>query len=220
MPIRNENPSTNSLTEQRLTGALYTGWLNFNFPDVAKSAVKLTLTGQNLDSNKYITVSYKTDDASNDDTGSWTTFGSDGKFTSSGAIVTSSFQLNFKRIRFKLAFTSNETSSGPKLNGIVFHSMWNPVEYRRWRAITKLTDRRSMSLRRIRRNTLRTVDLANLETLRKEPLILYTDIDDNTHYVSMRYADELVKSRVQSTRNITLDQTRRLIFELTEVKTS
>ena len=98
--------------------------------------------------------------------------------------------------------------------------MWIPVEYRRWRAITKLTDRRSMSLRRIRRNTLRTTDLANLETLRKEPLILYTDIDGNSHYVSMRYADELVKSRVQSTRNITLDQTRRLIFELTEVKTS
>jgi len=220
MPIRNENPSTNSLTEQRLTGALYTGWLNFNFPDVSKSAVKLILTGQNLDSNKYITVSYKTDDASNDDTGGWTTFGTNGKFTSSGLTVTSTLQLNFKRIRFKLAFTSNETSSGPKLNGIVFHSMWNPIEYRRWTAATKLTDRRSMSLRRIRRNTLRTADLANLETLRKEPLILYTDLDGSSHYVNMRYTDELIRSRVQSTRNIALNQTRRLILQLTEVKTS
>lgn len=31
MPIRNENPSVNSLTEQRLTGNLFTGYLNFNF---------------------------------------------------------------------------------------------------------------------------------------------------------------------------------------------
>ncbi len=220
MPIRNENPSTNSLTEQRLSGNLYTGWLNFNFPDVNKSAVKLSLTGQNLDSNKYITVYYKTDDASNDDTSGWTVFGSDGKFTSSGTTITSSIQLNFKRIRFKIAFTSNSNGSGPKLTGFVFHSMWNPIEFRRWGVSTKLTDRRSLSMRRVRNNTLRLVDLSNLETLRKEPLILYTDIDGSSHYVNMRYADELIRSRTQSTRNIKQEQTRRLYLQLTEVKTS
>ena len=75
-------------------------------------------------------------------------------------------------------------------------------------------------MRRVRNKTLRTADLNNLETLRKEPFILYTDLDGSSHYVSMRYRDELIKSRVQSTRNVQLDQTRRLILELTEVKTT
>ncbi len=220
MPIRNENPSINSLTEQRLSGNLYTGYLNFNFPDVNKSAVKLSLTGQNLDSNKYITVFYKTDDATNDDSSGWTVFGTNGKFTSSGQTITSDIQVNFKRIRFKIVFTSNSNGSGPKLTGFVFHSMWNPVEYRRWIVGTKLTDRRSLSMRRVRNNTLRLADLNNLETLRKEPLILYTDIDGSSHYVNMRYADELIRSRTQSTRNIKQEQTRRLLLQLTEVKTS
>lgn len=173
-----------------------------------------------MDSNKYITVYYKTDDASNDDTSGWTVFGSDGKFTSSGQTITSALQLNFKRIRFKISFTSNSNGSGPKLTGFVFHSMWNPIEYRRWIVSTKLTDRRSLSMRRVRNNTLRLADLGNLETLRKEPLILYTDIDGSSHYVNMRYADELIRSRTQSTRNIKQEQTRRLLLQLTEVKTS
>jgi hypothetical protein len=98
--------------------------------------------------------------------------------------------------------------------------MWNPIEFRRWGVSTKLTDRRSLSMRRVRNNTLRLVDLSNLETLRKEPLILYTDIDGSSHYVNMRYADELIRSRTQSTRNIKQEQTRRLYLQLTEVKTS
>ena len=34
MPIRNENPALNSLSEHSLSGAFYTSWVNFNFPDV------------------------------------------------------------------------------------------------------------------------------------------------------------------------------------------
>ena len=220
MPIRNENPSLNSLSEQRLTGNFYTGWLNFNFPDVQKSAVKMTVTGQNLDSDRYVTISYKTDGASSDDTSGWTVWGSDGVFNETGETVSSSIQTNFKRIRFKIAFTSNSHSSGPKLTGLVFHAAWNPIEFRKWLIASKLTDKRSLALRRVRNRTLRTADLSNLETLRKEPFILYTDLDGTSHYVSMRFRDELIKSRIQSTRNVKLDQTRRLILELTEVKTS
>ena len=220
MPIRNENPALNSLSEHSLSGAFYTSWVNFNFPDVEKSAVKINITGKNLDSNKYVTVYYKTDDDTDDDTSGWTVFGSDGKATSSSTTITSSIQLNFKRIRFKLAFTTNDSSSSPIITGFVFHSMWNPVEFRKWGIIGKLSDKRSLALRRVRNNTLRTADINNLETLRKEPLILYTDLDGSSHYVSMRYTDELIRSRVQSTRNVQLDQTRRLVLELTEVKTS
>ena len=220
MPIRNENPALNSLSEHKLTGNFYTSYVNFNFPDVDKSAIKITVTGRNLDSNKKATVFYKVDDATDDDTTGWTTFGSSGECTSSSTTLTSSIQLNFKRIRFKIVMSTNDTSSSPVITGIVFHSAWNPIEYRRWSVQAKLSDKRSLAMRRVRNKTLRTADLNNLETLRKEPFILYTDLDGSSHYVSMRYRDELIKSRVQSTRNVQLDQTRRLILELTEVKTT
>tara|TARA_B100001939_G_scaffold51838_3_gene41108 strand:+ start:16082 stop:18547 length:2466 start_codon:yes stop_codon:yes gene_type:complete len=220
MPIRNENPALNSLSEHRLTGNFYTSYVNFNFPDVDKSAIKITVTGRNLDSNKKATVYYKVDDATDDDTTGWTLFGSSGECTSSSTTLTSSIQLNFKRIRFKIVMSTNDSSSSPVITGFVFHSAWNPIEYRRWSVQAKLSDKRSLAMRRVRNKTLRTADLNNLETLRKEPFILYTDLDGSSHYVSMRYRDELIKSRVQSTRNVQLDQTRRLILELTEVKTT
>ena len=220
MPIRNENPALNSLSEHRLTGNFYTSYVNFNFPDVDKSAIKITVTGRNLDSNKKATVFYKVDDATDDDTTGWTTFGSSGECTSSSTTLTSSIQLNFKRIRFKVVLSTNDSAQSPIITGFVFHSAWNPIEYRRWSVQAKLSDKRSLAMRRVRNKTLRTADLNNLETLRKEPFILYTDLDGSSHYVSMRYRDELIKSRVQSTRNVQLDQTRRLILELTEVKTT
>ena len=220
MPIRNENPALNSLSEHRLTGNFYTSYVNFNFPDVDKSAIKITVTGRNLDSNKKATVFYKVDDATDDDTTGWTTFGSSGECTSSSTTLTSSIQLNFKRIRFKIVLSTNDSAQSPIITGFVFHSAWNPIEYRRWSVQAKLSDKRSLAMRRVRNKTLRTADLNNLETLRKEPFILYTDLDGSSHYVSMRYRDELIKSRVQSTRNVQLDQTRRLILELTEVKTT
>lgn len=220
MPIRNENPALNSLSEHRLTGNFYTSYVNFNFPDVDKSAIKITVTGRNLDSNKKATVFYKADDATDDDTTGWTLFGSSGEVTSSSVTLTSSIQLNFKRVRFKLVLSTNDSASSPIITGFVFHSAWNPIEYRRWSVQAKLSDKRSLAMRRVRNKTLRTADLNNLETLRKEPFILYTDLDGSSHYVSMRYRDELIKSRVQSTRNVQLDQTRRLVLELTEVKTT
>jgi len=220
MPIRNENPALNSLSEHRLTGNFYTSYVNFNFPDVEKSAIKINVTGRNLDSDKKATVFYKADDATDDDTTGWTVFGSSGEVTSTSATITSSIQLNFKRIRFKIVLSTNDSSSSPVITGFVFHSAWNPIEYRRWSVIAKLSDKRSLAMRRVRTTSLRTADIASLETLRKEPFILYTDLDGTSHYVSMRYRDELIKSRIQSTRNVKLDQTRRLVFELTEVKTS
>ena len=125
MPIRNENPALNSVSEHRLSGNFYTPYVNFNYPDVNKSAIKITITGTNLDSNKYVTLSYKTDDDSDNDNIGWNTWGSDGKFTSSGQTVAGTFSsalINFDRIRFKLAFTTNEMSSSPRINALVFQA--------------------------------------------------------------------------------------------------
>ena len=222
MPVRNENPSLNAITEQQFTGNFYSPFINFNFPDVNKTGVKLTLTGLNLDANKFVTVFYKTDDATDDDSAGWNTWGSDGKFTSSGQTVTSvlSTLTNFDRIRFKLQFTSNVTSSAPRVTSLVFHAAWNPIDYRKWTAVAKLTDKRSLQLRRTVKSGLSSADITNLETLRKEPFVLFTDIDGSSHHVNLRYTDDLIATRVYANRNTAPEQTRVFTLEMTEVKTT
>ena len=222
MPVRNENPSLNALTEQQFSGNFFTPFINFNFPDVNKTGVKLTLTGLNLDSNKYVTVYYKTDDETDDDSAGWNTWGSDGQFTSSGQTVaaTLSTLTNFDRIRFKFAFTSNVNSSAPRITSMVFHAAWNPIDYRKWTAIAKLTDKKSLQLRRTVKSGLSSSDISSLETLRQEPFILLTDIDGTSHYVNLRYTDTLLSNRIYSTRNVSPEQTRLYTLEMTEVKTS
>ena len=222
MPVRNENPALNAITEQQFTGSFYSPFINFNFPDVNKTGVKLTLTGLNLSSTKYVTVSYKTDAATDDDDSGWTTWGSDGKFTSTGQTISASLSTltNFDRIRFKLAFTSNLNSSAPRITSLVFHAAWNPIDYRKWTAIAKLTDKRSLQLRRTVKSGLSSLDITNLETLRQEPFVLFTDIDGNSHYVNLRYTDDLIANRVYANRNVNPDQTRLFTLEMTEVKTS
>ena len=180
------------------------------------------MTGLNLDANKFVTVFYKTDDATDDDSAGWNTWGSDGKFTSSGQTVTSTLSTltNFDRIRFKLQFTSNVVSSAPRITSLVFHAAWNPIDYRKWTAVAKLTDKRSLQLRRTVKSGLSSVDITNLETLRKEPFVLFTDIDGSSHHVNLRYTDDLISSRVYANRNTAPEQTRVFTLEMTEVKTT
>ena len=223
MPIRNENPSLNSVTEHSLSGNFYTPYVNFNYPDVNKSAIKVTITGTNLDSNTYVTLYYKTDDDSDNDNIGWNTWGSNGKFTSTGQTVAGTFSsalVNFDRIRFKLAFTTDEMSVSPRINSIVFHAAWNPIDYRRWTAVVKMSDKRSLQLRRVRNTGVLATDVATLETLRKEPFVQLKDPDGSTHYVNLKYSDAMTSSRVYATRGVAPDQTRLLTLEMTEVKTS
>ena len=223
MPIRNENPALNSVAEHRLSGNFYTPYINFNYPDINKSAIKLTLTGTNLDSNKTVTVYYKTDDDTDNDNIGWNTWGSDGIFSSTGQTVAGTFDsalINFDRIRFKLAFSTNEMASSPRINSLVFHAAWNPIDYRKWVAVVKLTDKRSMQLRRVRSSSVLSTDVSSLETLRKEPFVLLKDPDGSSHYVNLKYTDSMTSSRVYATRGVAPDQTRLLTLEMTEVKTS
>ena len=222
MPIRNENPSLNSITEHPLTGNFYTPFINFNYPDVNKAAVKLTVNGLNLDSSKFVTAFYKTDDTTDDDTTGWTTFGSTGKFTSSGQTVTADISTitNFDRIRFKLVFTTDDTGVSPRINALVFHAAWNPIDYRKWTAVVKVSDKRSMLLRRVRSTQVKTSVMSDLETLRKEPFVLLQDPDGSSHYVNLRYTDSMISSRVYSTRNVAPDQSRLVTMTMTEVKTT
>ena len=164
----------------------------------------------------------KTDDTTDDDNLSWSTFGSTGKFTSSGQTVSANISTltNFDRIRFKIVFTTDDTGVSPRINALVFHAAWNPIDYRKWTAVVKVSDKRSMLLRRVRSNQVKTSVMSDLDTLRQEPFVLLQDPDGTTHYVNLRYTDSMISSRVYSTRNVAPDQSRLLTMEMTEVKTS
>jgi hypothetical protein len=222
MPIRNENPALNSVIEHRLTGEFYTPYVNFNYPDINKSAIKLTLTGSNLSSSKNVQIFYKTDDDTDNDNIGWNTFG-DGTITSTGQTLVGDFAsalINFDRIRFKLVFTTDDMAVSPRINSLVFHAAWNPIDYRRWTAVIKLSDKRSMQLRRVRTSTVLSTDVSTLETLRKEPFIKLQDPDGSSHFVNLKYQDAMTSSRVYATRGVAPDQTRLITLEMTEVKTS
>ena len=88
------------------------------------------------------------------------------------------------------------------------------------RNFEKLTDKRSLQLRRTVKSGLSSVDITNLETLRKEPFVLFTDIDGSSHHVNLRYTDDLISSRVYANRNTAPEQTRVFTLEMTEVKTT
>jgi len=223
MPIRNENPALNSVSEHRLSGNFYTPYINFNYPDINKSGIKLTLTGTNLSSDKTVTVSYKVDDDTDNDAIGWNTWGSDGIFSSTGQTIAGSHStalINFDRIRFRLEFATNEMSVAPRINSLVFHAAWNPIDYRKWVAVVKLTDKRSLQLRRVRSSSVLATNVSTLETLRKEPFVQLQDPDGSTHFVNLKYTDSMTSSRVYATRGVAPDQTRLLTLEMTEVKTT
>ena len=111
-------------------------------------------------------------------------------------------------------------SVSPRINSIVFHAAWNPIDYRRWTAVVKMSDKRSLQLRRVRNTGVLATDVATLETLRKEPFVQLKDPDGSTHYVNLKYSDAMTSSRVYATRGVAPDQTRLLTLEMTEVKTS
>ena len=222
MPIDNENPRHNSTRAFKSGGAFYTPWIDYSFPDISKAQIKLTINSRNFDSNDYVTVYYKKDNATDDDSAGWAVWGSDGVFnTSPSETVTSvvSTLVTFTRIRFKIAFTVSSSSADPPVvTGIVLHSMWNPTEFRKWRAITRLTDKRSMQLRRVRKKALRSADVTSLNNLRQQAYCQMTDPDGTAHYVKLRYSEATIGGRTSGIRNTATDQTRLFNLEMTEVQ--
>jgi hypothetical protein len=111
-------------------------------------------------------------------------------------------------------------SVAPRINSLVFHAAWNPIDYRKWVAVVKLTDKRSLQLRRVRSSSVLATNVSTLETLRKEPFVQLQDPDGSTHFVNLKYTDSMTSSRVYATRGVAPDQTRLLTLEMTEVKTT
>jgi hypothetical protein len=225
MPRDNENPRRANNINVRLNGTFYTPWIDFNYPDTEKAEGLLTLTSKNCSSgSKYVTVSYKTDDATDDDSTGWTVWGDDGVFDTSpsetkSAVLTT--PVTFKRIRFKLEFVSNShVDDPPTVTAMVFKAVWNEDEPRKFRGSVKLTDRRSAQLRRVPQRTLRTADITTLDLLRKQPFVQLVTPEGESVNATFRYRSRTIGSRIDVTRGRPVDQVRALDLEFTEVLTS
>ena len=222
MPRDNENPRRANNINVRLTGTFYTPWIDFNYPDTEKAEGLLTLTGKNFASGtKYATVSYKTDDDTDDDSTGWTVWGDDGIFDTSPSETKAavlSTPVTFKRIRFKLEFTTNShVDDPPTVTAMVFKAVWNESEPRKFKGSVKLSDRRSLQLRRVPQRTLRTADITTLELLRKQPFIQVVTPEGESVNATFRYRSRTIGSRIDVTRGRPVDQVRALDLEFTEV---
>jgi len=225
MPRDNENPRRANNIHVRLASTFYTPWIDYNYPDTEKAEGTLTIGSSNFSSgSKYVTVSYKTDDDTDDDSTGWTVFGDDGVFDVSpsetkSAVLTT--PVTFKRIRFKVEFTTNShTDVPPAISSMVFKSVWNEDEPRKFKGSVKLTDRKSLQLRRVPQRTLRTADISKLELLRKQPFIQLVTPEGESINATFRYRSRTIGGRVDATRGRPVDQVRALDLEFTEVLTS
>ena len=227
LPLDNENPRSDASTQVRKDGSFYTPWIDWNYPDVEKALVKLTVNSENFGSGtKYVTVSYKTDDATNADNSGWTPWGDDGIFDTSPTetkAATLTGPATFRRVRLKIDFTSDSfTDDPPVVTSYVLHAFWNPIESRRYRAATiHSTDRRAKLLGRpTRRDTLHAEDIANLEILRQEPFCILTDPDDgSTVRVKLRFQPQRI-SQKDALRSRPSESTDLYLLDMREVRTT
>jgi len=225
LPRDNENPRRSATIAVRKAGDFFTPWIDFNYPDVEKAGSKLTIGSRNFSSSeKYVTVSYKKDDASDDDGSGWALWGDDGVFDTSPQEVKASVTstpVTFKRIRFKISFTSDSNSEDPPtVTSLVLNAVWNQSDIRRFRASIKLGDRRSLQLRRVPQTTLRTADISRLATLRQQPFVQLVTPDGESLNATLKYLDRAISGRVDPLRGTPIDQVRVFDLEFTEVLTS
>ena len=224
MPLENEHPSLVGSRQIRTSGEFYTSFMDFNFPDQEKSLVKVAFLTKNVDSDSTVKLEYKIDDTTDDDDQGWTTIGT---ISSSGhQVLTPSLTspVAFKRIRFKLTLvTGNRTDQGPRILSMVVHSIFNPVDFLSWNLQSKLLDARltGRRLRQVNDTQVLSSVLSNLDILRQQAFILYTDLD-GTQY----------RARITNRTLVPLDRDRRFIsgaatersyllsLTLNEVKTS
>ena len=224
MPLENEHPSLVGSRQIRTQGDFYTSFMDFNFPDQDKSLAKIAFLSTNVDSDSTVSLSYKTDDITYDDDQGWTSIGT---ISSGGSqVLTPSLTdpVTFKRIRFRLRLsTAARTDRGPRVLSMVVHAMFNPVDFLTWNIQAKLLDARltARRLRQVRDSQVLSTVLSNIDTLRQQPFILFTDLDGSQY-----------RARITNRTLVPIDRDRRgissaaversylLSLSLNEVKTS
>ena len=224
VPVDNENPARTASDSIyiRKSGTLTTPWIDWFYPDISKTLVKLTAVTKNLSSTKTIAVSYKVDDATaGDDTG-WTSLGTLNASPTDTVTASLTSTVDFKRVRFRFAFSSSDTDEPLELYSYTIHAVFNPVESRKWTIQTKLSDnKRSKKGRKSAyRSTLSSLDLTNLDSLRQDPFCVFEDKDGSSYRVKIRQLQERVVELDNPSGGANPRQTRVVHLEMNEVRTS
>jgi len=224
VPVDNENPARTASDSIyiRKSGTLTTPWIDWFYPDISKTLVKLIAVTKNLSSTKTIAVSYKVDDATvGDDTG-WTSLGTLNASPTDTVSASLTSTVDFKRVRFRFAFSSSDTDEPLELYSYTIHAVFNPVESRKWTIQTKLSDnKRSKKGRKSAyRSTLSSLDLTNLDSLRQDPFCVFEDKDGSSYRVKIRQLQERVVELGNPSGGANPKQTRVVHLEMNEVRTS
>tara|TARA_R110000787_G_scaffold83272_1_gene179450 strand:- start:404 stop:2896 length:2493 start_codon:yes stop_codon:yes gene_type:complete len=224
VPVDNENPARTASDSIyiRKSGTLTTPWIDWFYPDISKTLVKLTAVTKNLSSTKTIAVSYKVDDATvGDDTG-WTSLGTLNASPTDTVTASLTNTVDFRRVRFRFAFSSSDTDEPLELYSYTIHAVFNPVESRKWTIQTKLSDnKRSKKGRKSAyRSTLSSLDLTNLDSLRQDPFCVFEDKDGSSYRVKIRQLQERVVELGNPSGGANPKQTRVVHLEMNEVRTS
>lgn len=222
-----DNPALAPVIQMRKTGDFYTSWIDGGFPDVEKALSKIILNTKNCDTNRTITVYYKADDDTDDDSTGWTQFPDSSTVVNTSPAQTLSIdttdatdQIPHKRIRFKLAFSSNShTADPPIVTGIVIHTVWNPGDYRRFRAVTKIGDKRFTTSRNRSQLLPAETIVSRLRELQEEPYVTVTTPLGDSYTAWIRFGQDIISKRQHGKVRRT-DYTRVITIEGGEVRTT
>lgn len=227
LPTSADNPALASSIEVRKSGDFFTPWIDWQYPDIEKALNKITVNTKNCDLNRTVTVYYKTDDDTDDDSTGWTQFpDSDTKVTTSPTKVLSIgtddsvSQITFRRIRLKFSFSStSNTADPPIVTGYVLHVSANANAFRRFRAVVKIGDRRFTTGRR-RSELLPAETIASrLRDLEAEPYVTVTTPLGDEYQANITVQTAIAGKRV-SGNGRRVDYTRVLTIDGIETRTT
>lgn len=183
LPRGHTSPTEDSDYEFATTGYVYTGWYDADFVDIDKAFRYLTIDCDNVTSARYVTVSYEVDDG-----GTWYELGTatiEGKTTMKWDKLSEALPKQGRKIRFKIAPTTDDEDETPVFKSFALHSVLRPEPRKRYQVGVKCADNLPMLNGTPDSQKAKTI-ADNLNKYRKEvePLTL-TDVDGNEHKVQM-----------------------------------
>ena len=225
LPAQHDNMMKEATPALLKSGTVVTSimdYAEYGYANDDKAFTKIVVYGDNINSNRTITVEEQID-AGIDDGGAWTAVGSAITSLSNGS-ATLTFSAGSastgKRVRLRFTLTSNVTTDGPILRGFRLYCVPHPDRFWTWELTAKLGNTRGVSGQLTNDTPANT--MANLTTLDSQDYPLkFNDIDGtqyNVQIVSLNRQAVLRGSGMSQRDPERLEQ--RVTLSLREVLTS
>ena len=225
LPAQHDNMMKEATPALLKSGTVVTSimdYAEYGYANDDKAFTKIVVYGDNINSNRTITVEEQID-AGIDDGGAWTAVGSAITSLSNGS-ATLTFSAGSastgKRVRLRFTLTSNVTTDGPILRGFRLYCVPHPDRFWSWELTAKLGNTRGVSGQLTNDTPANT--MANLTTLDSQDYPLkFNDIDGtqyNVQIVSLNRQAVLRGSGMSQRDPERLEQ--RVTLSLREVLTS